>query len=74
MVQISHSGGAVGATSILLMTFPPEINSEQQSQLNQNSIVPPLKGVTVAIITNLIDAPVSAAARDIASLFESIEI
>ena len=62
---VSHTGGAVGASSVLLI-FPRELDD------NSNKESPP-QGVVVAIICNLQNVGLSKLALDVAKTFENIQ-
>jgi len=70
--HVSHSGGAVGACSYLLMSFPPSLtsNSDNNNMTKPNQKEPQLRGIVVALIVNFIDAPVTSMAKMIADIFE----
>lgn len=61
---VSHTGGAVGASSVLLLHLPPtKPNHNKSSQDGQ------IRGVVVAMITNLQDVGLSQTAKKIAKEF-----
>jgi len=61
MTRVGHSGGAVGASSTLVISFDP-------THVCNKDVMEP-KGVVVAMITNLIDIGLTSTATDIADLF-----
>lgn len=61
----SHTGGAVGASSVLLI-LPKQVSS------NKDSGNPP-KGITVTIMTNMQGVGLSSVALQIADLFENVQ-
>ena len=84
--SVLHTGGAMGASSVLLMVFPKYFRfgyDETDVGRNKTSIVANTqdqgkvdysennaKSVVVAMITNLTDVGLSKTAQEIADLFE----
>lgn len=67
---ISHTGGAVGASSVLLILPPPR---SEESSRGSNLGAPP-KGVVVAMIVNLISVSLCKTALEIAKVFEQVRL
>lgn len=65
---VSHTGGAVGASSVLLI-LPP---SQEKDPNKPGHLAAPPKGVVVAIIVNMISVSLAKTALQIAKLFEEI--
>lgn len=63
---VSHSGGAVGASSVLLIA-----SDNGESVLDKHDIVLP-KGVSVAIVVNLDSVSLHKTAERIAVLFKEV--
>ncbi|ODM94905.1 Serine beta-lactamase-like protein LACTB, mitochondrial [Orchesella cincta] len=67
IMTVNHSGGAMGASSILLLAFPKNklntCDSEKSSETTE------VKGVVVAMITNLSAVSLSKTAQEIANNF-----
>ena len=61
----SHTGGAVGASSVLLI-FPRKV--EENSKVDT-----PPQGIVVAIVCNLQNVGLSKLALDVAKTFENIQ-
>lgn len=68
---VSHTGGAVGASSVLLIL--PTSNSGVDGKGDNFSLAPP-KGVAVAIIVNMISVSLCKTALSIAKLFEQVSL
>lgn len=62
----SHTGGAVGASSVLLVL------PRRMEVIPTNGGIPPLHGVVVAIIVNMQSVSMNRLALDVAKLFEQI--
>lgn len=62
---VGHTGGAVGASSVLTIQLPRKLNDDQCITSKEGEI----KGVVVAMITNLQDASLSPTARKLTSEF-----
>ena len=67
---LSHTGGAVGASSVLLILHSD--GAEVSKGDNLGSALP--KGVSVAIIVNLIGVSLNKTALSIAKLFEQVSL
>ncbi|KAK7060069.1 hypothetical protein SK128_004510 [Halocaridina rubra] len=63
----SHTGGAVGASSVLLI-----LPNKGEKEGNSKGLIPP-EGVVVALITNMQGVGLNRVALQIAKLFESTE-
>ncbi|KAK7475774.1 hypothetical protein BaRGS_00032995 [Batillaria attramentaria] len=67
---VSHTGGAVGASSVLLI-----LPSTQDEELGKCGDLPvPPRGVVVAIIVNMISVSLCKTALKIAKLFEEVDL
>jgi len=62
---VAHSGAAVGASSMLLMSLPPKRND----QCVKRDESPEIQGIVVAMITNLTGVSLSKTAEEITNLF-----
>ena len=65
----SHTGGAVGASSVLLVMPRNEKDRDDGKKSKQAPKMP--KGTVVAIITNMEGVPMNATALEIAAIFET---
>lgn len=68
---VSHTGAAVGASSVLMIL--PSSNSEGSEKGDTFAAALP-RGVSVAIIVNMIDVGLSKTALSIAKLFEGLSL
>ncbi|KAK7096086.1 hypothetical protein V1264_005430 [Littorina saxatilis] len=68
---VYHTGAAIGASSVLLIL--PTSNSGEVGK-GDDSVVTPLKGVTVAIITNLIKVSLTKTALNVAKVFDQVSL
>ncbi|KAK3095522.1 hypothetical protein FSP39_015601 [Pinctada imbricata] len=64
---VSHTGGAIGGSSVLLI-LPPK----SQDEGNKDTYKPP-KGVVVAIVVNMISVGLNKTALEIGQVFEKVE-
>ena len=73
---VSHTGGAIGASSVLLI-LPAQINGKpNKSNYEKNygrQFVPP-QGVIVAIVVNMGSIGLNTVGLQIAKLFESVQV
>lgn len=69
---VSHTGGAIGASSVLLILPPQNYGKQNKTRsLDGGTSLPP-KGVVVAIVTNLGSVGLNSVALQIAQIFESV--
>ena len=70
---VSHTGGAIGASSVLLI-LPTYSGGAGDKGDNLSSASAPPKGVAVAIIVNMISVSLCKTALRIAKLFEQVSL
>lgn len=83
---VSHTGGAVGASSVLLVYPRENTNWESKGRIRSkaeltgnNVLLPPSessppKGVVVAIVVNMVSVGLNKTAYDIARIFERVDL
>jgi len=79
MLTIGHSGGAIGASSILFIRMPvanasPQLGHDEvdpcKRQLVQLAPDPSVQGLVIVMITNLTNVGLSKTAYEISNLFK----
>lgn len=72
LMSVTHGGAAIGGSSVLLMTFPKDFVFGYDETDTRQSSIPngKVKGVVVAMLTNLTSVPLTETAQEITKLFE----
>lgn len=75
---VEHTGGAIGASSVVLLAFPTiksassSCDSSKSPSANKEEEEPKVRGVVVAMITNMTSVGLKKNAQDIANHFKEL--
>jgi len=72
LMAVTHSGAAIGGSSVLLITFPKTVIFGYDEVDRTEGSIPNgrVKGVAVAMLTNLTNVGLTETAQEITKLFE----